>query len=862
MSQDAPGAGRPRPGRPASRRGGRRRDDSGTTTQPSGQTTSARTRVRPHALVPDRHSWVDIAFVLALTVVAASALGTSFTGSAYLVVAVVGTVLALVVTHLTRAAGWPIISAVVINLVLFFALGGPLCLRSLGDTYSFPGPRTLAAVADQAIFGWKDLLTTLPPIDGDGPLLVLPWLAGMLGGTVGLALAHLSVRRAWLAALLPVLGMVAALSGVIVLGVRHPQSLVLQGSVFTALALGWLAIRARRASASVQGGSTSWTRSVGAVVMLALAAAIGYPVSAVFAGDDSERAVARNWVEPPFDIGKYPSPLAGFRKYIDLGGRNVDQNVYDKTLLQVTGVPAGTRIRFATMDRYDGMVWGATDNALPGPADDSFQRVSSTIDNPVDGDRVDVSVTLGDGWTGVWLPTVGALQSMDFDTADAREKAEVFRYNLATSTAVVPTGLGPGDRYHFTAVEPDDELTAQTVGSSEVSPLPPSASFVQGPAEKWTEDAGSDPMDRVLAAAQHLKTQGKYSDGIGRTERIYVAGHSVWRLSDQFVNAPQIVGNDEQYAATMALIANSIGVPARVVLGAVVPDGGTVSGKDVSAWVELRAADGSWKTLPTEEFMSTTPPSDQVPQTNTPMSGTVIPPPNPIPPPSDAGEQSDADLKERKASRKDADEEGLIPGLPAWVGVVVTYVGGPLLLVALVLGAIVGAKALRRRRRRSAESPSARFVGAWRELVDQARDLGQVVPLGPTVTRREQSVGIVSGQAVALARRADSFVFGRDVPEVAAASSYWHDVDAERRAMASGVGRWQRLRAAVSLRSLLPARGVPATSSTGPADGAGRAPGAGGADSSEGAAPATGRVAALGRRLRGLADWRSRRTPD
>ena len=111
-------------------------------------------------------------------------------------------------------------------------------------------------------------------------------------------------------------------------------------------------------------------------------------------------------------------------------------------------------------------------------------------------------------------------------------------------------------------------------------------------------------MDRVLAAAEHLRSEGKYSDGVGRTERIYVAGHSVWRLSDEFVNAPQIVGNDEQYAATMALIANDIGVPARVVLGAVVPEGGRVTGKDVSAWVELRAADGSWRTLPTERFMS------------------------------------------------------------------------------------------------------------------------------------------------------------------------------------------------------------------------------------------------------------------
>ena len=228
---------------------------------------------------------------------------------------------------LTRAAGWPIISAVVICVVVFFLLGGPLCLRSLGDTSVLPGASTLARVADQAIFGWKDLLTTLPPIDGDGPLLVLPWLAGMLAGLVGLGLAHLPVRRAWLAAALPVLGMTVVLSGAILLGVRHPQSLLLQGSLFAGLALAWLAVRARRASAAVKGGSTSYVRGVGAVAMLALAAGVAFPASALIAGDDDERAVARNWVEPPFDIGRYPSPLAGFRKYVDLKGDRPDQRL-------------------------------------------------------------------------------------------------------------------------------------------------------------------------------------------------------------------------------------------------------------------------------------------------------------------------------------------------------------------------------------------------------------------------------------------------------------------------------------------------------------------------------------------------------
>ncbi len=599
------------------------------------------------------------------------------------------------------------------------------------------------------------------------------------------------------------------LATVILLGVRHPQSLVVQGSAFAALALGWLALRSRRSSATVHGGTSGWGRLAVGAGLVALASALAVPASALVMGDDDgERAVVRNWVEPPFDIGRYPSPLAGFRKYVDPLGKDDRANVYDRTLFTVEGVPVGTRVRLATMDHYDGMVWGATDDALPEAASDSFQRVSSTIDNPVAGERVEATVTVGEAYDGVWLPTIGALQSLDFGIGDPDGKAEVFRYNLATSTAVVPTGLHEGDTYSFSAVVPDDSLDAGTVASSAAVPPPAGTEFLTTPAEQWTAEA-TTPIERVRAIAEHLRTEGKYSDGVRKSEQVYHPGHSVQRLSDGFVQAQQMVGNDEQYAALMALLSGEVGVPARVVLGAQVPEGGIVTGKDVSAWVEIRAADGSWRTLPTEDFMSDEPPADELPESNTPMTGTVVPPPVPIPPPADAGDQSDADLKERRADKKEADdededEESVVDRLPGWIVVVATYVGGPLLAVLLLLALVVGLKLLRRRRRRTAASVSARFVGAWRDLVDHARDLGQPVPLGPTVTRREQSGSIGTEQAPTLARRADSFVFGPGTPEAGAAASFWETVDAERRSMSRSVGRRQRLLAAVNLRSLRP----------------------------------------------------------
>ena len=334
-----------RPARAAPRGEGRsrrppavEREMTSTAGAPDTVTRSRRSRVRP-----DLDSSIDLLFVLLLSGLALSGFATSFTGAAFLVVGLIGVILAIGVTHATRALGWPLVAPVVIVALLFFLLGGPLCLRSVGDTAFLPSGSNLGTLVDQAIFGWKDMLTTLPPVDGDGPLLVLPWLLGLLAGLIGTALSAIRLRRAWVSAMLPVLGLTGVLIAVILLGVRHPQSVLVQGSVFAAAALGWLAIRARRASATVHGGTSGWGRAALGAALVLLASGLAMPASALVTGDDDEgRAVVRTWVEPPFDIGRYPSPLAGFRKYIDLRPGSDPANVFEKTMFTVTGA-AGRR---------------------------------------------------------------------------------------------------------------------------------------------------------------------------------------------------------------------------------------------------------------------------------------------------------------------------------------------------------------------------------------------------------------------------------------------------------------------------------------------------------------------------------------
>lgn len=756
--------------------------------------------------LPDRRGWTDAALLLALCGLALAGLAPTYAGLGFWLIGTLGVVLGIVLVRVAIVLRWPFIVPVVAALLLYLFLGAPLVQRAP------PGPDSLVLLLDHLVFGWKDLLTTLPPVDADSSLVALPWLLGLAAGTLGALAAGLGVtatRRGFLAAVAPLVPPVALLAVVILLGVRQPASIWLQGVAFAGLALAWLVLRTHRRVVRDDdarlGGRVRGIRTVSGAVLIGLAAALALPVATLATGTEDDRLVLREHVEPPFDVGQYPSPLASFRRYVKQNEPVDPENLYDDPLMTVEGVEPGTRLRFAALDEYDGVVWGASnDSTFGGDVEGTFQRVSSRISNPAQGREVQVDVTLDEGYSGVWLPTVGALTGLEFEGERASEETETFRYNLATSTGVVPAGLRPGDRYSFGAVLTDRELTADDAASSSIGLAQTSAPFLVAQAQDWSA-ASTEPMQQVLDIADRLREDGKYSDGVRASEKFYLPGHHVNRLNDADggINSPIIVGNDEQYAAWMALLVNQIGVPARVVMGAVVPEGGVVTGEDVQAWVEVQAADGSWRTVPTDSFMDFDRPAELPPRQEEEMSGTNVPPPAAIPPPSTVGEPTDAELNALR-NKRDAEDGWAIP---AWLRALLLYVVLPLLVLLLVAGAIVGVKALRRRRRRGAEPVSARFAGGWREVTDHARDLGLTIS---GVTRREESLALAGvgpeGTAPGLARAADTHVFGPRPPAAEAAAAYWDDVDAYRAAMSAGVSRGRRLRAALSLRTLLPGR--------------------------------------------------------
>ena len=119
---------------------------------------------------------------------------------------------------------------------------------------------------------------------------------------------------------------------------------------------------------------------------------------------------------------------------------------------------------------------------------------------------------------------------------------------------------------------------------------------------------------------------------------------------------------------------------------------------------------------------------------------------------------------------------------------------------------MIGAlKASRRRRRLQAERAADRISGGWNEIVDNAADFG--TPVRPGATRLEDADAVTAAfaqpQVMTLARRADAEVFGPAEPSDAEVEEFWRQVDEIVDEMGRSTSFWGRLRARLSLRSLL-----------------------------------------------------------
>ena len=733
---------------------------------------------------------VDGAVLLAALVVAMLPLVPVFGASVLLAPVLGGLALGTVVVLLARRFVWGTAVTVAVALLGYLLVGTAVAVPDLGYARLGPSLVSVRALLSGAVTSWKDVLTLDPPLGGIGGVLVAPFVLAAAASVATLRLAGRRDRRTTAAAALVPL---AVLLLSVLLGTKESRYPVAAG-VGLVLVLGsWASRRA---------GTFAPRRAVSFIALAAVVAGCG-GVTGPWLAEQEPRFVLRDELVPPYDPSTQKSPLSAFRAFVKDWG--------DTDLLEVSGLPVGARVRLATMDSYDGVVWNVAPVDAAGGSG-RFRRVGDVIGPNEQGPTTTVSMTVLD-LPFDWLPTVGYTEQLTFASGDATLRSRL-RYNDATGSAALVDGVPGGTRYTAQVVVPrvptDAELDAAAVGRG-VLPRPQGVPDAVGEYASQAAGTATSPGLIARSLAEGLSQRGWFSHGLTAVgDYPSLSGHGADRITS-LLTGPLMVGDGEQYAAAMALMARQMGLPSRVVLG-FVPDVAatepgttsavlTLTGREIQAWVEIDLAGYGWVAFdPTPDPSRT--PDDATPQEESAAQPQVRQPP---PPPAKPVVTPDDDTEQPRTD--DNQERG--PAGTSWV-VVARVAGAVGIPLVLVLGPPLVVAALKRRRRRSrrgAEDLVEQVVGGWQELCDQAAELRR--PLPAHATRREIAVALagqfaphdaegsrraaaVGGPIAGLATRADAYVFGPNEPTKDQVEAYWSNVSSTVATLRAAVRRRDR----------------------------------------------------------------------
>lgn len=756
--------------------------------------------VRPNNSGPSRvlrGKALDVGAVMLLTALALLGFHASYGGWLFLGVGLAGAIVGAAVSLLAVQYRQPGAVLALAALVVVVALAAALALRGTAVAGVLPSKATLVGLAQGFTSGWRELVTTPPPVGEVGNLLAIPYVCGFLSALLGVWGA-LRSRRLWWGVLPPL----TVLAAGIVTGLPEPVSLLLQGGLFGVVVLGWASLRARRATTTVIASRRRFGRAAAGILIV-----LGVGLVAPFLGprmpgaDAQPRLLARTYVEPDVDPSQFASPLAQARRWLLLKEK--------QTLFTVSGLPNGQPVRLAVMDSWDGTAFavaGGTDD----PSGGAFRRVGRTISADVQGTPATVTIQIR-SYDDVWLPTVGQLTGIDVSGTNSDLVRSEIRYDTETASglvAVPPTSASQPAFYDGTVltldtviptVPSEKELKAlakkQIGRQPQNAPLPASVRQMAGDAVG--ESTG--PYERAQSIAAYLVAQGFYTrhKAPDNTD----PGHGSGRL-DEMAKQDRLVGDEEQYGALAALMAREEQLPTRLVLGFTPTGSGAVAikGSDLTVWLEVALDGAGW--VPVGRI---TPPRDKHVDT----APDPKPKPRPqvqVPPPPAADIQTPAIAAPANADQTD-DQTDASRSLPAWLLPVVLGVGIPLLVVALFVMLVLGLKRRRARRRRHDPDPSRAVTNGWSEMMDVARDHR----LHPSIlaTRIETATTLLVERPVltdeleSLAHRADAAAFGPGSPTSEQIDAYWADVASARDGLEAGMGPIARWRARLNLRSVL-----------------------------------------------------------
>ncbi|MDO5053344.1 MAG: transglutaminase-like domain-containing protein [Pseudoclavibacter sp.] len=721
--------------------------------------------------------------------------------------ALLGSALALL-GGLLRWRWWTLWGAAVL---VYLAFGGALALPSTTVAGLLPTAQSWQLLLVQLVHAWKDLLTLVPPAAAFTGPTVLPYATGLLAALLAGRAAF--ARRRLLAIAPPALwyGIGAAWS------VPYAPHALWWGLLFVTAAAVWAVVSAaweqRDAGETVVAGDAAraaqeregsmlavtdtrvrsqrrrrrvarspWRRAAGVAGTIGLGvliAALAVPLWA----QARPRTVLREYVAPPLRVHDLPTPLEQFR--------HLSADLADDEVLRVSGLPEGARVRFAAVNEYDGLRWGV---ATPNGEDAGFVQIGRTVAPPLSmppgSVRYTADLVLQQPIAG-WIPGVGRVQEVDI--GDPRVAGAMFYdgdLRTGLSTVSAPSGMPYRLSGWSEPVWSEPQLTGLPLGTAAVPEPARVPESLSGLASSTTSGAVT-PLDRLRALERYFRDSGFFANGLEYPSR---PGHGVGRIAE-LIDGEQMIGDDEQYATAMALAAISLGMPARVVMGAYPEEYGAgelvLRGSDVHVWVEVQFEGVGW--VPFDP----TPPKDQTPQTEVPEPQSV-PQPQVLQPPEPPQEPPRLPADRRDDER---DEAYQAPFRFPWLQAV-----GGLVIALLVFVPLLGVPMWKRRRRRRRQRAQGRegIRSAWREAQDYALDAGLEMPERATLLETAEIFEghrELGGSAVAFARLVASAEFSGRLVSEADVRSAW-EAEGVLRAGLRPPGRWPRHRVRMSWRSL------------------------------------------------------------
>jgi len=735
--------------------------------------------------------WVSLA-------IASATLWPIYRSTALITLIVVSVLSGTAVAAVSLWRRWSFLLTTAVALAVFVVIGVPVAVPSETQFGVVPTVEGLADLVFGVGLGWKQLLTITLPVGSYQALLVPALVLVFFSTVISLSIAfRTSIPE------LSVLPAVVIFVMAVALGPTYPDqptTLALSLLIATALTLVWFRWRRRRETVNAleaafgAGKSARRKREFGfagartvisAVVILSVAAAAAL-ITTNAVPPTNDRAVLRTAIVEPFDPRDYVSPLSGFRRYWQPASANT-------VLFEVSGVPLGTRVRLATLDTYDGVVYSVGSNRVSSQSG-SFSRVPSRFDqSAVDGEPTAMTITVA-GYSGVWLPTVGLFEEIAFTGERAADLRDSFYYNQTSGTAAVVGGLEQGDSYSFEGIVPNqpsaDEIRSLEPGLAEVPPTRASPDEVTEKLDQYIRGL-SEPGEQLAAMLAGLAADGYISHGVGIDEPASRSGHSFDRVTE-LVTEARMIGDAEQYAVVAAMMANDLGFPARVVVGFVTADQ-QIRGNDVSAWIEVNTAEFGWVTIDPNPPLREIPDQDPDDTAQVARPQTVVQPPEIESDPLNS--QSNPDSEQALQPDLDLVLQAFLAALrtAGWSLLVMLVLAAPLLL-------IFAAKVRRRHLRQRSESTVEQISGGWQEFEDSLVDHGYSPR--PASTRTEVAAVLAMPKAHDLAVHADRAIFSGENPDKAEADAFWANVSELEDQLNSGLSRWAQFKTKISLRSL------------------------------------------------------------